>query len=108
MEDDTEEAWHRRANERNWNILQVVDEISKAHQATHAQIALAWLMRQPAVSSVIMGVRTMPQLDDNLVASQISLTEKELERLEQVSKPEERYPYRFIEQYGARNPNPKR
>ena len=108
MADDTEEAWHRRANERNWNILQVVDEISKAHQATYAQIALAWLMRQPAVSSVIMGVRTMSQLDDNLAASQISLTNKELEHLEQVSKPEERYPYRFIEQYGARKPNSKR
>jgi len=108
MADETEEAWHRRANERNWNILQVVDEISKAHQATHSQIAMAWLMRQPAVSSVIMGVRTIAQLDDNLAASQISLTDDELERLDQVSKPEKHYPYRFIELYGSRNPSPER
>jgi aryl-alcohol dehydrogenase-like predicted oxidoreductase len=106
MADETEEAWHRRANERNWNILQTVDEISKVHHATHSQIALAWLMRQPAVSSVIMGVRTLAQLDDNLAASQISLTDDEIERLNQVSEPEERYPYRFIELYGSRNLGP--
>ena len=108
MPDETEEAWHRRANEHNWNILQVVDDISKAHNATYSQIALAWLMSKPAVCSVIMGVRTMDQLDDNLGASQIALTEDELERLDQVSKPEEHYPYRFIEHYGVRDPNPAR
>ena len=107
MSDETEEAWHRRANERNWNILKVVDEISKAHQATYSQIALAWLLRQPAVCSVIMGVRTMAQLEDNLSATQIQLSDEELERLDQASKPEERYPYRFIEQYGSRDPNPE-
>jgi aryl-alcohol dehydrogenase-like predicted oxidoreductase len=105
MPDETEEAWHRRANERNWNILQVIDEISKAHKATYSQIALAWLMSRQAVCSVIMGVRTMAQLEDNLGASQIVLTEDELTRLNQVSRPEERYPYRFIEHYGVRNPN---
>jgi aryl-alcohol dehydrogenase-like predicted oxidoreductase len=105
MADETEEAWHRRANERNWNILQVVDEIAKAHQATYSQIALAWLMRQPAVCSVIMGVRTMAQLEDNLSATKISLTSQGLERLDRVSKPDEVYPYRFIEHYGSRDPN---
>jgi len=108
MPEETEEAWHRRANERNWNILQVVDEISKAHHATYSQIALAWLMRQPAVCSVIMGVRTMAQLEGNLAVTQLQLSEEELERLDQVSQPEERYPYRFIEIYGARDPNPER
>jgi aryl-alcohol dehydrogenase-like predicted oxidoreductase len=108
MADETEEAWHRRSNERNWEILQVVDEISKAHQAPHSQIALAWLTRQPAVCSVIMGVRTLTQLDDNLAASQISLSGQELERLSRASKPDERYPYRFIELYGSRNLNPER
>lgn len=107
MPDETEEAWHRRAIERNWSILQVVDEIAKAHQTTHSQVALAWTIRQPAVSSVIMGVRTLAQLDDNLAASNVSLTSEELGRLDQVSKPEARYPYRFIEQYGSREPNPE-
>jgi aryl-alcohol dehydrogenase-like predicted oxidoreductase len=105
MSDETEEAWHRRANERNWAILQVVDEIAKTHQATYSQISLAWLMKQPAVCSVIMGVRTMAQLDDNLVASQISLTDEQLNRLNAVSKSDDSYPYRFIRVYGARASN---
>ena len=107
MSDETEEAWHRRANERNWAILQAVDEIAKAHQASYSQISLAWLMRQPAVSSVIMGVRTMAQLDDNLGASQISFSDEQLNRLNEVSKADEHYPYRFIKIYGARTPNPE-
>lgn len=107
MPDETEEAWHRRANARNWDILQVVDDISKAHRATHSQIALAWLKDQPAVSSVIIGVRTVAQLDDNLAASRVSLSTEEFERLNHASKPEEPYPYRFIELYGSRDANPE-
>lgn len=107
MADETEEAWHRRANERNWAILQAVDDVAKTHQATYSQISLAWLMRQPTVSSVIMGVRTMAQLDDNLAASQISLTDEQLNHLDEASKPEEPYPYRFIKVYGSRKPNPE-
>jgi aryl-alcohol dehydrogenase-like predicted oxidoreductase len=107
MPEETEEAWQRRSKERNWEILQVVDEVSKAHQATHSQIALAWLMKQPAVSSVILGVRTLAQLDDNLAASQVLLSDQELERLGQVSRPEAPYPYRFLELYGSRDPNPE-
>lgn len=107
MPEETEESWHRRANARNWAILKVVDDISMAQRATHSQIALAWLMRQPAVSSVIMGVRTLAQLDDDLAASQISLSAEELEQLGQASKPEEPYPYRFIELYGSRDTNPE-
>jgi aryl-alcohol dehydrogenase-like predicted oxidoreductase len=107
MPGETEEAWHRRSNERNWHILNGIDEISKAHQATHSQIALAWLLRQPAIGSVIMGVRTMAQLDDNLAAGQIALSAEELERLDHSSKPADPYPYRFIELYGSRDPNPE-
>lgn len=102
MPEDTEEAWQRRAVERNWKILKAVDDIAKAKDATHSQIALAWVMRQPAVSSTIMGVRTMAQLEDNLAACEISFTIEELDRLHQVSKLPERYPYRFIEMYGSR------
>lgn len=107
MPDETEEAWHRRATERNWNILETVEEVTGAHRASHSQVALAWLLRQPAVSSVIMGVRTLEQLQDNLAGSQVALTEQELAHLDEVSRPEEPYPYRFIEHYGARDPNPE-
>ena len=105
MPAETEEAWHRRANERNWRIVQTVSEIAEAHGVTASQIALAWLLRQPAVASIILGVRTPAQLEDNLAASRITLTDEQLARLDQVSAPEPRYPYRFLEHYAARNPN---
>jgi aryl-alcohol dehydrogenase-like predicted oxidoreductase len=105
--EEDEEAWQRRSSERNWDILRAVDDIAKARQATHSHIALAWLLRQPAVSSVILGVRTLAQLDDNLASSQIDLSNEELERLGQASSPAEPYPYRFLKLYGSRDPNPE-
>jgi diketogulonate reductase-like aldo/keto reductase len=59
-----------------------------------AQIALAWLLHRPAVASVILGARTLDQLDDNLAAADIHLTEKDTARLDGASDPEAAdYPY---------------
>ncbi len=107
MPDETEESWLRRSKERNWSILQVVDEVARPHRATSSQVALAWLLHQPAVCSVIIGARTPAQLDDNLAAGQLSLSEEELVRLSQASEPDEPYPYRFLKLYGSRDPNPE-
>jgi aryl-alcohol dehydrogenase-like predicted oxidoreductase len=107
MPDETEESWLRRSKDRNWSILQVVDEVARPHQATHSQVALAWLLQQPAVCSVILGARTQAQLDDNLAAGQLSLSEEELARLSEASEPDDPYPYRFLKRYGSRDPNPK-
>lgn len=107
MPDETEESWLRRSKERNWAILQVVDEVARSHQATQSQVALAWLLHQPAVCSVIIGVRTLAQLDDNLAAGQLSLSEEELARLSQASEPDDPYPYRFLKLYGSRDPTPE-
>jgi aryl-alcohol dehydrogenase-like predicted oxidoreductase len=104
MPEETEESWLRRSTERNWTILQVVDEVARSRQATHAQVALAWLLRQPAVCSAIIGARTPAQLDDNLAAAQLSLSEEELARLGKVSEPDDPYPYRFLKLYGTRDP----
>jgi aryl-alcohol dehydrogenase-like predicted oxidoreductase len=71
--DDSEEAWGRRATERNWRILEVVEEIGQARSVTVPQIALAWLHAQLVVSSVILGARTLAQLEDNLAAAEIDL-----------------------------------
>jgi aryl-alcohol dehydrogenase-like predicted oxidoreductase len=102
MPENTEESWQRRNIQRNWDILAVVDEIAKSRGASHAQIALAWVMAQPAVGSTIMGVRTMEQLEDNLAADEIELSPDELKRLGEISKLPPRYPYRFIKMYGSR------
>ena len=105
--EEDEESWLRRSNKRNWAILQVVDETAKAHKATHSQVALAWLLQQPAVCSLIIGARTIEQLDDNLAASRVSLSQEESIRLNEVSEPDEPYPYRFLRLYGGRDPNPE-
>jgi aryl-alcohol dehydrogenase-like predicted oxidoreductase len=103
MEDDSEEAWDKRSTKKNWQILEVMEEIKNIHEgATIAQIALAWLNAQPAVDSVIIGVRTMSQLEDNLKAVDLQLSEDELLRLTKVSAPDKGYPYRFLRKFGIR------
>ncbi|MCI0713808.1 MAG: aldo/keto reductase [Chloroflexi bacterium] len=102
MEDDTEEAWHRRSTERNWAIIDAVGEIAEERGITYSQVAVAWTRQQPTVSSVIVGVRTMEQLEDNLGAADIELSDQELQRLDKASRLPEMYPYRFIENYGRR------
>lgn len=98
MSDDVEEAWWRRNKDQNWQILDVVNNLAAKYNASPSQIAIAWLLVQPAVASVIIGVRTMGQLDDNLGASDIQLQPDELNELNQVSAFETGYPYRLLKQ----------
>ncbi len=100
--DDVEEAWHRRNTERNWRIVDAVGHIAVERGASYPQVALAWLKQQPAVCSVIMGVRTMAQLDDNLGAAELTLSAEELKRLDTVSTLPELYPYHMVAQYARR------
>jgi len=103
MPDETEEAWHRRATSRNWAIIDAIESIAGAHAGvTYAQIALAWLLNQPQVASVILGVRTIKQLEDNLGPAGLKLSDAELHTLGEASALAESYPYRFIETYGGR------
>lgn len=95
----TEEAWQRRDTEQNWDIIDAVGEIAEVHAATYAQVALAWARQRPTVTSVIIGARTMEQLEDNLKAAELQLSEAEMERLNAVSEPGELYPYRFLREY---------
>jgi aryl-alcohol dehydrogenase-like predicted oxidoreductase len=100
--DHTEEAWHRRATERNWAIIDAVGEIAAARGKSYPQVALAWLLAQPTVVAPIIGARTPEQLEDNLGAVGWRLTDEELARLQEVSAIEEGYPCRMIREYGAR------
>ncbi len=89
------EAWQpRNKQERTWRILDAVDEIAKAKGVNQAQVSLAWLEAQPAVTSVILGARNTDQLEDNLSAASVELTPDELQRLDDVSAPVvSDYPY---------------
>jgi aryl-alcohol dehydrogenase-like predicted oxidoreductase len=100
--DHDEEAWVRRNSERNWLILDAVDEIGRQNGKSHSQIALAWLLARQEVSSVIVGVRTPEQLADNLGATGWQLKQDELHRLSEVSTIPLGYPYRMMDLYGKR------
>ncbi|MFC0680635.1 aldo/keto reductase [Lysobacter korlensis] len=89
------EAWKQRnASERTWRVIDAVREIAEAHGVSPSQAALAWLGAQPAVTSVILGARSVEQLQDNMAAVALQLDAAELERLTEVSAPPaDDYPY---------------
>jgi aryl-alcohol dehydrogenase-like predicted oxidoreductase len=78
--------------ERAWNVLDAIAPIANAHQCSPARIALAWLLSKPVVTSVIVGAKRREQLDDNLAAIDVNLTEEEIKALDQVSALPPEYP----------------
>ncbi|WP_342239944.1 aldo/keto reductase [Inquilinus sp. OTU3971] len=82
-----------RDEDRLWAIVDVLVEIAEARGVSGAQVALAWLLGRPAVTSVIIGGRTEAQLKDNLGAADLVLTAEERTKLDQVSAPPVLYPY---------------
>jgi len=89
------EAYDRRSTvERTWDVVDAVRAVADDRGVTMPQVALAWLADRPAVSSVILGARTVEQLDDNLGAAGLHLTAEETARLDAVSDPGAAgYPY---------------
>jgi aryl-alcohol dehydrogenase-like predicted oxidoreductase len=89
------EAYHRRSGaERTWDVVAAVREVAEARGASPAQIALAWLVDRPTVTSVILGARTVEQLADNLGAAGLHLSDEERQRLDKASDPDPAdYPY---------------
>jgi len=71
--------------ERTWRILEVMAPIAKAHECTPARLSLAWLLAKPVITSVIIGAKRLDQLEDNLGAVELTLTQDELRQLDEVS-----------------------
>ena len=78
--------------DRTWNILDLMAPIAKAHGCSPARISLAWLLAKPVVTSVIIGAKRLDQLRDNLAAVELTLTQDELRRLDEVSVLSPEYP----------------
>ena len=76
-----------------YDIVDALVEIADAHDASAAQVALAWTLGRPGVASVIIGARTDEQLADNLGAADLELTGEERTRLDELSAPPLLYPY---------------
>jgi aryl-alcohol dehydrogenase-like predicted oxidoreductase len=79
--------------DRLYDTVDALVEIGEGHGVSAAQVALAFTLARPAVTSVIVGARTEDQLRDNLAAAELSLGEAELARLDDVSRVPLLYPY---------------
>jgi aryl-alcohol dehydrogenase-like predicted oxidoreductase len=78
--------------EKGFDILDVLVDVAARHEVSVAQIALAWLLAKDTVTSVIIGARKISQLDDNLRAIDVKLTDEDLKALDEVSKLPLEYP----------------
>lgn len=86
--------------ERAYDCIDVMREIGEAKGVSVAQVALAWLLHQPQVTSVIVGAKRPEQLADNIAATRVRLSAEELERIDAVSKLPAEYPGWMLERLG--------
>ncbi len=93
--------------ERAFRCVEAMRPVAEQHGVPISQIALAWLLARPAVTSVIIGAKTLPQLQDNLAAVRVTLTPEELAALDAISALPPEYPGWMLEfqgQYRAKPP----
>jgi len=93
--------------DRAWACVAAMREVGEAHGVSVARVALAWLLSKPHVMSIIIGAKTVEQLDDNLAAAELELTPEDIAKLDEVSALPSEYPgWMFERQGGARVPKP--
>ncbi|XP_064614823.1 1-deoxyxylulose-5-phosphate synthase YajO-like [Liolophura sinensis] len=89
-------------SDRYWNLVKVLDDISKETGKTVAQVSLRWLLQKECVPSVIIGATKISQVEDNIGASTgWSLTADQMKQLDEASKPDLPYPYNFLKNMNA-------
>jgi aryl-alcohol dehydrogenase-like predicted oxidoreductase len=92
--------------ERAFRAVEAMRPIAAAHGVSVARVGLAWVLRQRAITSVIIGAKNQDQLADNLAASELQLTDDELATLNEVSKLPREYPdWMFERQLADRLPS---
>jgi aryl-alcohol dehydrogenase-like predicted oxidoreductase len=82
-----------REPEKAFDIIEVLVAIAEARGVSAAQVALAWTLGRPGITTLIVGARTEAQFTDNLKAAELKLTAEERARLDEVSQPPLLYPY---------------
>ncbi|WP_156680950.1 aldo/keto reductase [Sphingomonas profundi] len=78
--------------DRGFDAIDAMRSMAERRGVSVAQIALAWLLHQPAVTSVIVGAKRIEQLADNIAAAKVDLTEEELATLDDISRLPAEYP----------------
>ena len=88
------EAYDRRGTERTWKVIDVVRNIATRRDVSMAEVAVAWVTARPGVTSTILGARTLEQLETNLRAADLHLSQQETAKLDAASdlRPAD-YPY---------------
>ena len=95
--------------ERGYDIVDVLQKIANRHEVSVAQVALGWQLHQDYVTTVIIGARTMAQLNDNLGAVSVKLTAEDLAEIDAVSALKPIYPgWMFTNQGAGRLPGTTR
>jgi aryl-alcohol dehydrogenase-like predicted oxidoreductase len=84
-------------------LIEVLSEIAEKHDSRPAQIAIAWLLKQPVVSTVIIGARRIEQLRENISATRIDLDDDDMARLDEVSRLPVEYPGWSLSGFGNRD-----
>jgi aryl-alcohol dehydrogenase-like predicted oxidoreductase len=74
-------------NDEGYAILDTLTEIAASHQATLPQVAIAWLLANPTITSAIVGANTVAQLKDTVTAANITLSAAEKTRLDNLPSP---------------------
>tara|TARA_B100000745_G_C19845552_1_gene280551 strand:- start:65 stop:493 length:429 start_codon:yes stop_codon:yes gene_type:complete len=70
-----------------FDVIDKLDPIAKKKECTMAQLALAWVLSRPGVTSPIIGPRTMEQFEDNLGALDVVITDEELSQIDAIVQP---------------------
>jgi len=82
--------------DKAWPIVDALREIGRPKGASPARVALAWMLSKPFVTTVIIGVKTIDQLNDNLAACELMLAPEEVKRLDDLSALPPEYPGMMI------------
>jgi aryl-alcohol dehydrogenase-like predicted oxidoreductase len=78
-------AKERLLTDRNFALIDKLEEIGRAHNATIAQVALAWMLANPVITAPIIGANTVAQLTETLGALQVKLVDEEVQTLNDMS-----------------------
>jgi aryl-alcohol dehydrogenase-like predicted oxidoreductase len=94
--------------EMGYRVVDALKEVAARHSASPARVALAWVLGRPAVSSVIIAARKMEQLQDNILAGELRLSDEDVRLLDVSSDPGTPYPKWMVLQLDtAEDPRPK-
>ena len=99
---EADPAWERLQDDRAWDIMDAVQEVASGRGVSSATVSLAWVLSRPTVASVIIGVRTMDQLESNLGALGLELEDEEMRRLDTAAAAPSNYLRRLLDGWAKR------